>query len=262
MAKQKLKSVSYFKDLGGIATPSGEIVKKGVLFRSCDFSKMSEKDFGKVENKLFACVDLRTDMEIEIKPDVFCDEPFYHHLPLLTNDENPAVTRETRNGILKRRMQQEGGMKEHLASIYRLMVTSEMSRKNLRKIFDILLSNDSDNFVVYHCTQGKDRTGMVSALILLALGVDKEDVIDDYIKYNRHNRFERVFIWIAVSIRFMSFKAARELNLAMAARKKYILAAFEQMDKSYGGIQEFLRNGIGLTEEEITKLRKLYLFKA
>lgn len=258
----KLKSLPYCRDLGGIYNKNEKLVKSEILFRTSDFSEISDKDLKKVEKNIYACFDLRTDDEVNVKPDVFAKENFYYHLPLLTSLDNPAVTKENRLEILKMRMAQEGGMPGQITLLYRHMISDDMARKNLKKIFDILLQNDKLGRVVYHCTQGKDRTGMLSAIILLALGVKKEDIIKDYLLYNRHDRFKRILIRIGVSIKFLSFKMARQLNSALAARNRYISAAFEEMDNLYGSPDNYLREGIGLTEEDLKRLQKLYLVEA
>ena len=258
----KLKSLPYYRDLGGIMTKDGRIVKSNILYRTSDFSKISKYDLKQIEQNIYACYDLRTDDEIRVRPDVFADEEFYHHVPLLSDKDNPAVTKENRTAILKMRMKQEGGMPGQITKIYRQMILEDTSRKNLKYIFTSLLQNTKLGTVVYHCTQGKDRTGMLSAIILLALGVEKEDIIKDYLLYNRHDRFKRILIRIGVTFRFLSIKVARQLNSALAARRKYISAAFDEMDKNYGNPDNFLKEGIGLTENELKRLQELYLIKA
>ena len=258
----RLKSLSYFRDLGGIKNENGMMVRKGVLYRSCDFSKISDEDLKQIEKNIYACFDLRTDDEIRIKPDVFCNERFYYHLPLLSDKDNPAVTKENRTQILKIRMKQEGGMPGQITLIYRQIIKEDFARENLKKIFSLLINNSELDTVVYHCTQGKDRTGMVSAIILLALGVKKEDIIKDYLLYNRHDRFKRILIRIGVAIRFLSLKTARQLNSALAARRRYISAAFEEIKTIYGSADNFLRNGIGLSDHDLKRLQELYLVNA
>ena len=260
--KHGLKSVKYFRDLGGIKVEDGREVKKGVLFRCCDFSKISKEDYDYINQNIFAIIDLRTDDEIKTKPDVFEKSSYYHHVPLLSNGENPAVTRETRNEILKIRMSSEGGMKKHISDLYVKLVKNDMAKKNFKEVFNILLSNKDGGLIAYHCTQGKDRTGMVSVLILLALGASKEDIVNDYLVYNKHNSGTRFWIKVGISTVLLSFKAARELNAALVARKRYIYSAFNAMEEEYGSAQNFLRQGIGLTEEEINKLKELYLVES
>ena len=134
----KLKSLSYFRDLGGIVTKDGYVVKRDIIFRCCDFIKISKQDEETLRKNFYACIGLRADDEVTLRKECFANDPFYHHFPLLSNEENPAVTKETRTAILKKRMSEPGGMKEHITQLYRRIINSEQSRDYIKKIFDIL----------------------------------------------------------------------------------------------------------------------------
>ena len=158
------------------------------------------------------------------------------------------------------RMKEEGGMKGHITRLYRLLATNPQSIEGFKKIFDIFLNSDGP--FIYHCTQGKDRTGLLSAFILIALGVDKETIINDYLLFNRFHRWKRFWIFVGMSIIFFPFKAARNLNYALVARRTFIGAAFEEMENLCGDLLSYLKNVIGLTDENIMTLRKKYLISA
>ena len=166
--KSRIQSLPFFRDLGGIELADNRVVKSGILFRSSEMSKISKFDSKSLSNDygIRQCIDLRTEEEVEISPDVHNENIRLIHIPLMNNEENPAVTKKTRVEILKRR-RDEGGMKKHITSIYRKIVTEPHSIEGLKTIFRILLSNDKEEGIIYHCTQGKDRTGMVSALIFV-----------------------------------------------------------------------------------------------
>ena len=259
MRRKEIKSLAYFRDLGGIKTEDNKIVKTGLLFRSSETAEISAEDKKSLleDYQLSICIDLRTPEEVEFSPDAFVNEIEYHHIPLLSNEENPAVTRKTRMAVLKRRMK-EGGMKAHISRLYRLLVNSKDSIAGFKKIFDIL-KRDKEETIIYHCTQGKDRTGLVSAFILAALGVDKETIINDYLQFNSYHRFKRFWIFVAMSIVFFPTRKATELNYALVSRRYYIEAAFEEIEKQYGNLIGFIKNAIGLSDNDISFLRNKYL---
>lgn len=262
MRRKEIKSLAFFRDLGGIKNSNGEIVKSGLLFRTSEIKELTPSDYKELleDYHITTCIDFRTNDEVRISPDQLTNSVDYYHIPLLSNDQNPAVTKETRVDVLKMRMKEEGGMKGHVTRLYRLLVNNDDSLKGFRKAFDVIIK--SEGGTVYHCTQGKDRTGMFSAFILGALGVDRETIINDYLRYNSYHRFKRFWIFVGMSIVFfikLPFKYARELNYALVARRKFIEAAFEEIDNQYGNIENFLRKGIGLAEEDIFALRKKYL---
>lgn len=263
MAKKKIKSLKYFRDLGGVQTPDGLKVKSGLLFRSCELSKLKEEDYLLLKHKynVGIDIDLRAPEESKRKPDAIKSEMKYFSIPLANDNENPAVTRENRIEILKIRMKDEGGMNGHMMKLYRMMVTSDRGITGFRKVFEILLENKNEKSVIFHCTQGKDRTGLTGALILCALGVDKEAIIDDYLKFNQGAKIVNFFINIGVSVALLSVKKAHALNIALSARRNFIEAAFDEIDKQYGDINNYLTKAIGLTKKDIALLRKLYLEK-
>ena len=263
MRRKEIKSLAFFRDLGGIKTEDGHVTKDGVLFRSSEIKNITASDLEEMINDyhIDTCIDLRTDDEISLAPDELKDIIDYRHIPLVSNEDNPAVTKDTRIDILKMRMKEEGGMKGHIIRLYRLLVNNPQSIEGYKKIFRLLLEKES-GAAIYHCTQGKDRTGLISVLTLLALGVDKETIIKDYLQYNRYHRFKRFWIFVGMNVIFLPIVYARNLNYALVARRVFIEAAFEEMDKNYGGPMNYLKNVIGLSEEDISLLRKKYLLNA
>ena len=260
--KSKYKSLAYFKDLGGIKTEDGHFVKKGVLFRSSELSKLTDEDLNSILNEehIDICFDLRTDEEIGKAHDRIEDAVEYYHVPLLSDEDNPAVTKDNRIDILRMRMKEEGGMDNHITSIYRKIIVDDFSIEGTKKIFKIIL-NSNNKHVIYHCTQGKDRTGMVSALLLMALGVDKETIIADYLEFNKFHKRKRFWIFVGMTIVFFSFKTAKELDIALRTRRRFIEAAFEEIEKGWGNPINYLKKAIGLSDENIAELRLRYLEK-
>ena len=263
--KKLIKSLSYFRDLGGIKNTDGQLLRTGVLYRTSEFSKLSneEKEILVNDLNLRYVIDLRAPEEVSLSPDKFStDERVeYHHIAVCNDEENPAVTLKTRIPILKRRIKEEGGMTGHLMRLYRLIISSERAQKGYREAFDIILKNENLDAIAYHCTQGKDRTGIMSILILLALGFSKETIIKDYMGYNKWHKVKRFWIYVGMVIVFFSVRKAHALKVCLITRKKYINAAFDEMSK-YGTPLDYLKNQIGLKDNEITKLKELYLLKA
>lgn len=110
------------------------------------------------ENNITTFVDLRSDEEVIKKPCSLKDRDGfrYFHIPVAGGGNTPRSL-------------------EHLHEIYRNMLDEQMD-----KIIDTIMNADSN--VMYFCTAGKDRTGVVSAVILKRLGVDDEIIVDDYMK--------------------------------------------------------------------------------
>ena len=154
-------------------------------------------------------------------------------------------------------MKVEGGARTYLSDTYRTMISSEPSLEALREFFDVLL--EDDGAVLWHCTQGKDRTGVVAAAILLALGVDRDAIMRDYMKTNRSCRFKNFWIYLGVILVTFSVRKAHNLNLLLSSRRDFMRAAFDEIDRVWGGTEGFLRNGLQLSDDEIFRLREAYL---
>ena len=255
---KKPKRPHFFRDLGGIVCADGKKVIEGLLFRSGHLSRLRKRDAHKLQEKynIGHIVDLRSDSEVIDKPDKVW-EMEYHRFTPLDDTLNPAVTRKTRLTILKKNMAKEGGTLKHLCDIYRSIISLPESIEAYRSLFDLLLENKGG--VLWHCTQGKDRTGLGSVMVLLALGADKETVMQDYMRYNRLCRFQNTMIFIGITLLKFSTHMARSLDNLMSVRVEYLKAAFEEMERLYGSTEGYLRNAIGLSDENLLQLRSMYL---
>ncbi len=254
------KKPKNLRDLGGIRTVDGRTVRHGMLYRSSYLYKLSEADAELLHDSigLSTVVDLRSPSELAEKKDTLPKDVKYIHLPPLNDEQNPSVNRKNRLGILKGIMAKEGGAKKHLSDIYRLMITQKESLDAFGELM-ALLSDKNNASVLWHCTQGKDRTGIATSVVLMALGVDRDEIMRDYMKTNRSCFFKNLLIFIGVSIATFSIRTAYSLDLLLSARKFFLEAAFDEIDKVYGGTEGFLKNGIGLQDADIARLREIYL---
>ncbi len=253
------RKVKNFRDLGGIRTADGKVIREGLLYRSGHLAKIKEKTARKLRDKkgLRTVIDLRAPAELAHRRDIVPAGVDYLHLPPLTDEQNPAVTRQTGPSILSKIMKVDGGARAYLEDTYRTMVTSEFSLEALRKFMRTLM--EEDGAVLWHCTQGKDRTGIASAAILLALGVDRDEIMRDYMRTNRSCRFKNFWIFLGVTLVTLSIRSAYSLYLLLSSQDEYLHAAFEEIDRFWGGTEEFLHRGLKLTQEDICELRSIYL---
>ena len=249
-----------FRDLGNLPAADGRKIKKGKLYRSGHLCKISETTAKYLyeEKGLRTVIDLRSPSELAEQQDVIDAGVRYIHLPPLNDEQNPSINRENRKSVLMEIMAKEGGAKKHLSDVYRLMITQKESLEAFSEMLRIM-ADEKSGAVLWHCTQGKDRTGIAAAIILLALGVDRKDIMRDYMRTNRSKVLINSLIFIGVSIVTFSIYTAHSLNLLLSAKKYFLQAAFEEIDSVYGGTREFLHNGLGLSNEDIVHLQNMYL---
>ena len=122
-----------------------------------------------------------------------------------------------------------------------------MYAKAYRQIFDRLLADDR---IVIHCTDGKDRAGMASAIVLTALGVTKDVVLSDYLLTNEY--------WDRGG-RERPNMDADTVAMIFAAREEYFEAAFAGIGERYESLDEYLTAEVGLTPTDRARLREMYL---
>ena len=258
----KIKKLDYIDDLGGIMTTDFHFIKHGLLYRSSHLSKLDEENINELFSRypLKRIIDLRTVEEIAQSPEKekLPEGVKYYHLPLADDTANPAVNKENRLDILNELVKLEGGVKTHITNLYRIVATSDMAIASYKEVFNLLLHNENNEAFDFHCTQGKDRTGILILLILYALGVSINNAINVYLSFNSYGVFKRIAIFLGMNV-VVSPRKAVALNALLTAKRKYINAALDEINKKFGSLDLYLSNIIGLSNEDIQQLRKQYV---
>jgi len=127
-----------------------------------------------------------------------------------------------------------------------------------KPLFDSLLANDGNSPVLFHCTAGKDRTGIAAALILYALGVNEETIFADYEATNYYRRNENAQA-IAGMKKYYQLDDKTATNL-MAAKGEYIKACINSIIQHFGSVDNYLSKELNLNEKNKNRLRTLYTF--
>jgi protein-tyrosine phosphatase len=160
-----LEGCLNFRDLGGYAAAGGGTVRRGQVYRADDLSKLSAADIGRIgELGVAIVVDLRSPEELDRAPNPLRGRPgfAYHNVPLL-DGLNSAPGRPPEIGSLP--------------EMYKSLLSNAGPR--IGRVFQIL-GGRKGRGLVFHCTAGKDRTGVIAALILNLCGVADGDIIADY----------------------------------------------------------------------------------
>lgn len=162
----ELSAPVNLRDLGGIPIRGG-VLREGLVVRADDLTVITEEDAAAlVENGLRAVIDLRTNEEAAITGrGPLANYPVtYHHLPLL--------------GSIAAGMTGSDGVIEHVAmgEMYARMV--ESAAPQLVSALSIIALTPGTT--AFHCAAGRDRTGVLAAMVLLALGATDDDIVTDY----------------------------------------------------------------------------------
>jgi len=138
---------------------------------------------------------------------------------------------------------------------YREFVSLKSASLEFRKLF--LLLGDKDQLpALFHCTTGKDRTGWAAAAFLTLIGVPKDKVYEDYLRSNDYI----LPMYKKVIDGFVAAGGEERIPLAiLGVKKEYLDAAFDEMEKKYGTIEEYFSEGLGIDAAHQKALRDLYL---
>ncbi len=249
-----------FRDLGGYQTKAGQTLRSHKLIRSGRLSDLSARDQAfLVDYGLRVDVDFRSPQERADAPDRILDAVTYHFDPVLAVDE----TKVSANAEQLRQQQLAkdplGGFRNMVAT-YADIVLQPHSQRAYRQFFDLLLANsDPDAALLFHCTAGKDRTGMGAVYLLTALGVDPVTVRQDYLASNQYLGAESErMVQAALKAGAGPALIASTRSLGGVANE-YLDSALMTIDARFGSLENYLSDVLQLTAEQRRDLRSIYL---
>ena len=258
--KLRVKGLSLLDDLGNTKSSDNKRLVKRLFYRSSYLIKIDKEAEAELYDKYHIrhCVDFRTDEEASNFPELVDSKIKYYHFPMLENHENKMITKENRLGVLKEMSKEKGGAKQAMIRFYKLLATSPKAQKAYRNFIDVLLNAKEGEGVVFHCTQGKDRTGIAMMVVLTILGMDKKTIYKKYMEFNRLRWSFR--FWVSVGmILVKSPRLALNLDRIIGTRKAYIEATYQAIEENYQSVDNYIRNVLHVTDEETKLLRLKYL---
>ena len=258
MAERRLplEGVANFRDLGGYRTADGRVTRWGVLYRSDSLAYLTPDDISYLRGiGLRLICDLRTDDERARAPS------------RAPNGENLLIAQ------LSIGTGKNGGAVRMPSSLLSPDATGEMATQFIVRSYRRFVLDNARNYgemfhhilapdrlpAVVHCTAGKDRTGISSALLLLALGVSPETVVEDYM-------LTRVYLtkeWRDRIIAILGLDVSRineeVIDVVFDANPVFLNAALNAIDKRYGSFEIYLKSALHVTHAEQQQLQQLLL---
>lgn len=247
-----LSSVSNFRDLAGVSaseggsglsytTTNGGEMRTGVFYRANALSSVSAKDEATLNTLgITGVIDLRTPQEISGAPEV-------QNVPTGASYTNISVFGNTIPAV---NLSSSAAAEATLEAMNQGFVTNASERTQLATVFSDLA--DANGPMIYNCSSGKDRTGWVSAMLQSIAGVSSSDIMANYLATNTYS--------------------AASINAAAAANPAYgtilgvqapdLQAGLDQIITSYGSLDNYLIEGLGMTQAEIYVLRAKMVFYA
>jgi protein-tyrosine phosphatase len=242
----RVQGAVNFRDLGGYATADGHHVRWGRLYRSADISKLTPADLDTLQTRhITHDVDLRGVAESAQAPDKLNPGTDYILCPAGSDSVNTMFQHLA--GMT------QGG--DSLMMVFYSNTTYLTAR--YKPFFGRLLTVENSNALLFHCTAGKDRTGIAAALLLYALGVPYPTIRADYeaTNYYRAQDNQRMMNGMVAGAH-IGPSVAKAL---MSADGVYLDATFEAIRTQYGSVDRYLAEQLGLDKGKLTILKAKYL---
>lgn len=249
----KLEGAVNFRDIGGLTTKNGKRLKMGKLYRSDKLSELTSSDKEILRSLGIKKVsDLRTRTEVKEEPDVIGQKGdiLYENIPV----GNDSLMGGSEKEMIKKIKQ--FSPEESEAFMVKASADFATEFKESYKKLYAQISNDQVPFV-YHCTAGKDRTGVATALLLHLLGVSKKDIYNDYLMSNYYRYQMNEEMLEKASIYGIDHKVLRPF---MGVRTSYLDAAFSQIRSEYGSVENYFKDGLGFSDQDIKQWRAALLY--
>jgi len=245
-----LQGAANFRDLGGYTTKDGHYVKWGKVYRSADISKLTDADLAELKKrKITYDVDLRGQQESSQAPDRLNSNTNYSLCPAGSDSLN------NRMKYIASLKGKEAG--DSVMNIFYSNTTYLADR--YKPFFNKLLSLPADQSLLFHCTAGKDRTGIGAALLLYSLGVPYSTIVADYTATNYYRMNENKKAEDAmVNAMHIDKDVATEM---MQAKQEYLDATFSAINRQFGSVDNFLRVQIDLDDQKVKQLKAEFLEK-
>ncbi|MFJ2830337.1 tyrosine-protein phosphatase [Streptomyces sp. NPDC087263] len=254
----ELTAVRNFRDVGGLPTVDGRRVKYGVLFRSGHLAHATEDDAAFLASLgLHTIFDFRNASDQKLEgPDVELPGVRNVNLPLTDPADGSEFWKMVRDGDLEqlRTLLADGKAANRMINSYRAIVKERTAEHS-----QVLHSMAEDSVpALMHCAAGKDRAGLSIAVTLLAVGVEREAIVADYLESNALHRRYKVHR-SSSSASAYSPEVMELLSPLFDARAEYLTAAFETIEETWGSVDVYLERGLGLTPELRAGLRERLL---
>ena len=245
-----MQGARNMRDLGGYVTADGRSVKHGRLIRSAELSGLTAADQQYLADRVATIVDLRTTVERTDHPTPEIAGVANVHLPIFEqggHDNN--ITRAVAAA-------EQGELEEApMLEVNREFVTSKLASTSYRALVDAILAAPADKAVLWHCTAGKDRTGMAALILLAALGVPESVIYDDYLETNQHLAAYVDQIVAAIDNPI----EAEVVRSFWVAKRSYLDAALDDIRIRYGSMANYLESGIGIDDVKLGALKAALL---
>ncbi|HXM97333.1 MAG TPA: tyrosine-protein phosphatase [Candidatus Dormibacteraeota bacterium] len=250
-----MEGASNFRDLGGYRTQDGHYTRWGLVYRSDYLIHLTAKDSDYLNQLgIHLVCDVRADAERARAPDQWNGpRPEFVFVPIGPNRDGRMTAEQLKQRVGAAKEQAQGPAKGYDYAI----TDAAQFGKILRRVAAGGVP------MVEHCTSGKDRTGVFSAILLTALGVPRETVMQDYLLTSKYFLAPESIDGTATNLQeFFGLPELPDLDTVktlMTTRPETLEATFNNIAAKYGSFDNYLKNGLNLSDSDLIKLRQRLL---
>lgn len=254
-----ITSIHNARQLGGYRIGNKQI-KDGLLLRTARLSGLSEEDSTLLADRYrVQCIyDFRGQEESMTAPDVIPGDSRYMNLSISLDEggDRSAFKADSEAEMIGMLLKYADNpmIQDLCAYMYDKILFEESSQEVYRRFFaDLVTVNPEDGAVLWHCTQGKDRAGCASALLLSALGAERELIMADF------NLSKEYYDPYVATINIENETQSHVINTLISVNPVVFEEALDKIDERYGSLRNYLTECIGVTPEMMEILRERYL---
>lgn len=258
------------RDLGGYEGKDGKHISFKRILRTDDLSNLTSKDIAFLVKEYHPkwIIDLRSANETAKRPDKEIPGCRYVRLPFHEND----IKMKDRHSIFNLSDQHLDHLIDFIffmdfdGSVDKAMEKSNIeffstpkARESLRNFLSILKDN-KERAVLFHCADGKDRTGFGAAFLLSLLGVSFEDIFKDYLMTNNNTKDKAMkrkeFL---EANNFPNEDLKQGLIEIAGVKKNWLEAGVKEVERKYVNFERFAQTELDFTQQDLKELRNNYL---
>ncbi len=245
-----------FRDLGGIKGEGGKTVACGRLLRSAEPAGLSASDKSVLldDYRLKMIIDLRTANERKKQPDDALPNVQNIHIDIMKKEGSKVPDPE--NFLSKLKTPEDTEI--FMGGAYESMVSDPAAQDGFREMISLFLSQNAGS-ILFHCTTGKDRTGLGAAIILTILGVSRADIMKDYLMTNEMRKAHNDQVLTALKKKGIGDTQLEAIGLALNVEEAYLKRSYSTAEKLYGSFEKYIEKGLDVTPYMTKQLREMYL---
>ena len=229
-----------------------KLLRSGSLYHV----SLADQDMLLEDYKLSTVIDFRTEAEREQKPDTIMKGVEYYPIPVLDEETSGITQAGTLIDMLTKFDQVPD---EFICKQYENLVRDEICIKQYANFLDVVL-HQKKGAVLWHCSAGKDRVGIGTALLLYALGVPRKTIKEDFLKTNVYldNEMQHMVRYLETRM-IVTPEIMDKVRLLYKVKGEYLDTAFRTIEKDYGSVDYFMRKALYMNPKTIEALRNKYL---